>query len=317
MSKSNDLSLSFASGIGTEAIADEPFSQPDLYTDLDRLERSVEAEFELYLNQARSFPFHQDGLDSNHEQEESLGDQPSPSRQSISPGAYFGARSLPLNSIWSQQQQSFSDKYENDEEESEPHMEYKTEIDQLLALRFKSLPNKIHIRPRKKTNAPTHTRTTTATQTSSPKPCKLEPSPSSPLHFVCELSKETVYVKVIQLKLTNPNRKRCTFALFSAEQLLEFDQKEGLIAEQETVTINVSVKPSALREYQSETTTSHTLSDKLLVLIDTDQSYQYHIQIDFTQSSPTQPDDHSVAPTGRPKCRYCALEQGYPLYSLP
>ena len=125
MSKSNDLSLSFASGIGTEAIADEPFSQPDLYTDLDRLERSVEAEFELYLNQARSFPFHQDGLDSNHEQEESLGDQPSPSRQSISPGAYFGARSLPLNSIWSQQQQSFSDKYENDEEESEPHMEYK------------------------------------------------------------------------------------------------------------------------------------------------------------------------------------------------
>lgn len=55
----DNLSISFASSMGIENIKDE-FLKDDinLYTDLDDLEKSVEAEFEQYMNQARSFPFH-------------------------------------------------------------------------------------------------------------------------------------------------------------------------------------------------------------------------------------------------------------------
>ncbi|KAI8334462.1 hypothetical protein BD560DRAFT_414532 [Blakeslea trispora] len=293
MSGSNDVSLLFASDIGNETLEGEPFLyQPNLYTDLDQLERSVEAEFELYLNQARSFPFNQE---LPHESSEHQSSQP---RQSISPGAYFGARSLPLTSIWSQQHNSTS-------EENESIEEPKTETEKLLALRFKSLPKKIHS-PLVRSHPAHHTKSTQTTL-NLPKPCLIEPPPSSPLYFVCEMSKETVYVKVIHLKLTNPNPDTCSFALFSAEQLLEFDQKEGSMDGLETIEIKVSVKASTLGDHPL------SLSDKLLVLIDTDQVHQYEVQVDYLISSPS---DHSIVPTGRPKCRYCALEQGYPLYSL-
>lgn len=46
--------------MGIENIQDEYLNKNNLYTDLDQLERSVEAEFEQYMNQARSFPFQEE-----------------------------------------------------------------------------------------------------------------------------------------------------------------------------------------------------------------------------------------------------------------
>lgn len=60
MSLDDDLSLSFASSMGIENIQDEFLDRSNLYTDLDQLEKSVDAEFEEYMNRARSFPFKQD-----------------------------------------------------------------------------------------------------------------------------------------------------------------------------------------------------------------------------------------------------------------
>jgi hypothetical protein len=149
----DNLSVSFASSMGIGNIKDEFMNENiNLYTDLDELEKSVEAEFEQYMNQARSFPFHQ-GQDypplkdaSVHSDYDILGaelldkvnvelvkddaswhrylernevddnynvkplrnnTQGSPGR-SDSPGAYFGARSLPLNSmdnVWKKEEQ--------------------------------------------------------------------------------------------------------------------------------------------------------------------------------------------------------------------
>ncbi|GAA5803068.1 hypothetical protein HPULCUR_008543 [Helicostylum pulchrum] len=56
----DNLSISFASSMGIENIQDEYLNKNNLYTDLDQLERSVEAEFEQYMNQARSFPFQEE-----------------------------------------------------------------------------------------------------------------------------------------------------------------------------------------------------------------------------------------------------------------
>lgn len=57
MSLDDELSLSFASSMGIENIQDEYLDHSNLYTDLDQLEKSVDAEFEEYMNRARSFPF--------------------------------------------------------------------------------------------------------------------------------------------------------------------------------------------------------------------------------------------------------------------
>ncbi|KAG2237452.1 hypothetical protein INT48_009581 [Thamnidium elegans] len=56
----DNLSISFASSMGIDNIQDEYLNKNNLYTDLDQLERSVEAEFEQYMNQARSFPFQEE-----------------------------------------------------------------------------------------------------------------------------------------------------------------------------------------------------------------------------------------------------------------
>ncbi|KAG1077727.1 hypothetical protein G6F42_024658 [Rhizopus arrhizus] len=79
MSLDDDLSLSFASSMGIENIQDEYLDRSNLYTDLDQLEKSVDAEFEEYMNRARSFPFKQDdkSLDdaSVHSDYEILGEE--------------------------------------------------------------------------------------------------------------------------------------------------------------------------------------------------------------------------------------------------
>lgn len=140
----DNLSISFASSMGIENIKDE-FLKDDinLYNDLDDLEKSVEAEFEQYMNQARSFPFHNQTTEQSDlkdasvhsdydisgedvieqvnnksmnsgsyhphlnsvEANEDYNEQPLLDNNSLenegaeSLGAYFGARSLPLNSV--------------------------------------------------------------------------------------------------------------------------------------------------------------------------------------------------------------------------
>lgn len=162
-----NLSISFASSIGIDNIKEEYFNKNNLYTDLDQLEKSVDAEFEHYMNQARSFPFqeeqeqeqinreHPDLKDASvHSDFEILGAEISdqvkneldldndswhrylennnvdgnynvkPLRnntkgflkkdevgiysRNTSPGEYFGARSLPLDSLDFQQEEDRS-----------------------------------------------------------------------------------------------------------------------------------------------------------------------------------------------------------------
>lgn len=203
----DNLSISFASSMGIENIKDE-FLKDDinLYTDLDDLEKSVEAEFEQYMNQARSFPFHNqpaqhpeqstdvhsdydqvsgtDLLDqvenesmhgrllhySQEVDEEEYNDEiplskddnsihyEQESERAESLGAYFGARSLPLESVdddeedvWRQTQS-----YEPSHEENgasiqqsfsvvaESTSKYKTSLE----ARFKSLPENIRLFPK-------------------------------------------------------------------------------------------------------------------------------------------------------------------------
>jgi hypothetical protein len=155
----DNLSISFASSMGIGNIKDEFMNENvNLYTDLDDLEKSVEAEFEQYMNQARSFPFHQsrdhpalkdasvhsdydilgaelldkvnvelaeddeswhrylerNEVDDNYNvkplrnKQGSVGSSDQYYNGTNSPGAYFAARSLPLNSmdnVWQQEQE--------------------------------------------------------------------------------------------------------------------------------------------------------------------------------------------------------------------
>lgn len=186
----DNLSISFASSMGIENIQDEYLSKNNLYTDLDQLERSVEAEFEQYMNQARSFPFQEeqdqvtrehpeledasvhsdyeilgadlldqvnDDLDldndswqrylENNDVDDNYNVKPLRNNtntsfrrdenegeyaenqhysNSTSPGQYFRARSLPLNSfdnVWQQKQDEEREKEEEREEEEQEEEE--------------------------------------------------------------------------------------------------------------------------------------------------------------------------------------------------
>jgi hypothetical protein len=72
MNIDDDLSISFASSIGVSNIKKEYLNKNNLYTDLDQLEKSVEAEFEQYMNQARTFPFHKDSNNTREEEKEEI-----------------------------------------------------------------------------------------------------------------------------------------------------------------------------------------------------------------------------------------------------
>ena len=152
----DDLSISFASSMGIDNIKDEVMqNNTSLYTDLDDLEKSVEAEFEHYMSRARTFPFNRDPEDiSNHSEQDipsaELLDQENswhsslksnydvlPQRNNVwkdergeehsraydgttSPGAYFGARSLALNEAWNSNHQEEEDAYSEEFRDKEP-----------------------------------------------------------------------------------------------------------------------------------------------------------------------------------------------------
>lgn len=113
----DELSISFASSI--EHIRNEFLGDADLYEDLDQLEKSIDAEFDEYIQRAQTFPSQttssidqmkqnidtwQRYLHNSKNQQTflyyftnfvSLESHNRPT----SPGEYFGARSLPMDSV--------------------------------------------------------------------------------------------------------------------------------------------------------------------------------------------------------------------------
>lgn len=92
-----------------------------------------------------------------------------------------------------------------------------------------------------------------------------------------------------------------------------------MILEHEVVEIKIKIQSSALLSYrrqQAPLDEYPSLHDKILVLIDHQQVNQLDVNIDFMSLEDDDDDDDEQKECGRPKCRYCALEKGYPLHSL-
>ncbi|KAF1804325.1 hypothetical protein V8B55DRAFT_1513155 [Mucor lusitanicus] len=170
--------------------------------------------------------------------------------------------------------------------------------------------------------------------------------PASPLQFLCEMSPKTIYAKVIHLRIQNTSSTSVrSFSLFSAKNMLDFEMSEGLILEHEVVEIKIKIQSSALVQYQRQHCHDNeysSLSDKILVLIDHRHVNELDVNIDFMAlQDPEQEEEekeeeqketsqaealekeqqqhlleHNLLLSHRPKCRFCALEKGYPLYSL-
>lgn len=154
--------------------------------------------------------------------------------------------------------------------------------------------------------------------------CTIEPSS---LHFLCEISPKTIYAKVIHLKITNPSPNTIrNFSIFSSKNLLEFNVNDGMILEHEVVDILIKIQSSALLSYRRQQALVDeypSLQDKVLILIDHQQVNQLNVNIDFMSLEDEDEDDANddtnavqEKECARPKCRYCAIEKGYPLYSL-
>lgn len=125
------------------------------------------------------------------------------------------------------------------------------------------------------------------------------------------MSSAAIYAKVIHLKITNlhPNSTR-HFALYSQKSLIEFELQEGVIVD--TVQIKIKVKSSALLSYQRQNEELDPLTDKILIIIDGEVN-ERAVNIDFIS---LEDEEEQKCKQERPKCRFCALEQGYPLHCL-
>ncbi|KAK4510677.1 Factor arrest protein 11 [Mucor velutinosus] len=182
----------------------------------------------------------------------------------------------------------------------------------------------------------------TSTESSSHAPLSLYAiEPASPLQFLCEISPKTIYAKVIHLKIENTSSTSVrNFSLFSAKNMLDFEMSEGLVLEHEVVEIKIKIQSSALVQYQRQHYLKDDyppLSDKILVLIDHRHVNELDVQIDFIALEDPDPEEvqqetdateeldkerqqhvneHNLLLSHRPKCRFCALEKGYPLYNL-
>jgi hypothetical protein len=146
--------------------------------------------------------------------------------------------------------------------------------------------------------------------------CTIEPS--YPLQFLCEISPKTIYAKVVHLKITNPSSNTWSFSLFSSKNMLEFEINEGTILENEVVDIQIKIQSSALLSYRRQQPVGEypSLHDRILVLIDRQYANELDVQIDFISLEEEEDDKKVEKQSGRPKCRYCALEKGYPLHCL-
>lgn len=115
--------------------------------------------------------------------------------------------------------------------------------------------------------------------------------------------------------------------------MLDFEQSEGLVLEHEVVEVKIKIQSSALAQYQRQHGLKDdypSLSDKILVLIDHRHVNELDVNIDFIALQEEQTDEaqaidkeqqqhlieHNLLLSHRPKCRFCALEKGYPLYHL-
>jgi hypothetical protein len=109
--------------------------------------------------------------------------------------------------------------------------------------------------------------------------------------------------------------------------MLDFEFAEGMIQAQETIDIKIKIRSSSLIPYQRQQFDGYpSLSDKILVLIDHSQVNELDVLVDFMtldddeeeeEEEDEASNDLSPSPmTGRPKCKFCALEKGYPLHSL-
>lgn len=151
--------------------------------------------------------------------------------------------------------------------------------------------------------------------------------PSSPLHFLCEISPKTIYAKVVHLKITNrSSNSHKSFSIFSSKNLLESEVNEGTILEHETVDIKIKIQSSALslyRRQQKPLDDYPSIYDKILVLIDHQYVNELDVNIDFIsleddddEEEEEEEKQQQPKSNGRPKCRYCAVEQGYPIHCL-
>lgn len=152
--------------------------------------------------------------------------------------------------------------------------------------------------------------------------------PLSPLHFLCELSSVAIYAKIIHIKITNldPDIPR-DFSLLSRNDLLEFELQEGTL--HDVVEVGVKIKSSVLLPYQRRQLEDEPcpLNDAILVLIDDKEVNWLTVNIDFIKLEEEEEDqkedefeevvNEEYSPIdNRPKCRFCALEKGYPLHCL-
>ncbi|KAI8978511.1 hypothetical protein BDB01DRAFT_907627 [Pilobolus umbonatus] len=331
-------SLSFASSIEIANIKDQYLSQSGLYKDLDQLEKSIEAEFKEFTNQARTFPFHELNHQENHSSQKKnegqlhqeldnmsihsdhdiLGDdlmermerpsdsswrhylnneqvddnykvQPlrnnkssSPTQsRNVSPGEYFGARSLPLQSIYDilKYQSSESDHIE----QKDTSVYKKNHLRELLDMRFKRLPDSIQ-----SVQIPNRMRDNSVYVGQ----CWIEPRE---ITFNSELTSK--------ISIINDNtQNRQSFSLFSSSHYIDCERTEGVILEDETIDIKIKLNTHLIRHSNIDTLFIH---DKLLVVINHQSMTEISVRIDFTL-------EHKK----RPECTYCAIEQGYPYHDI-
>lgn len=101
--------------------------------------------------------------------------------------------------------------------------------------------------------------------------------------------------------------------------MLDFEYAEGIIQAQEKIKIKIKVQSSALIPYQRQQFDEYpSLSDKILVLIDHSQVNELDVYVDFMALDDEEDaiDDEQDPSQDPPKCKFCALEKGYPLLSL-
>lgn len=98
--------------------------------------------------------------------------------------------------------------------------------------------------------------------------------------------------------------------------MLEFEVTEGMILEHEVVDIKIKIQSNALSSYQKRQHEEfEPLHDKVLVLTDRQYVNELDVQIDFISLEDDDEEEIEKAPK-RPKCKYCALEKGFPLHCL-
>ncbi|KAI8328049.1 hypothetical protein BC941DRAFT_445709 [Chlamydoabsidia padenii] len=216
----------------------------------------------------------------------------------LSPGQYFGARSLPLETmdeLWQAEPQKQTPSPLNTTSDTSNVKSVSdrrsSSTSEPLWYHFRALPTSLHHRHQWKRHSTTTDEQISSIQNSKQRIPFYSLYPADTVTIQCQVSSNMIHTNAGHLTLTNSNSDDLLlFSIFSAKGNVIFDKQTGTVGPGQSVTIGIRPKPRVLRRLMN-----HSLVDESVAVLVGHDSYRLKVNLDMVMLDDDDDDDDDDA----------------------